>query len=333
MDRHEARLRRSPFLMRDPALNTYLTGLACKLGGDHCPDIRVYPVRTPYFNASMAPNGMMQIWSGLLLRVDNEAQLASVIGHEIGHYLERHSLLQLQDLRSRTAAMAIFAFLGGVGLIGQLALAAGAPAFSRDQERDADRIGIALIRRGGWDAREAAKVWSQLRQELTAGAGGDPAKKSVMFATHPGADERQALLAELAGQEGGVTHDEAFQRLMDPHLPMLIDDELKRAQYEETITLMTRLHQRRPERGDLLYARGEARRLGGKVEETPAALADFQSALQLKSAPAQTYRAIGLIERQAGRKAEAVQAFERYLREAPDAPDAALIQSFVKEST
>ena len=69
MDREETRMRRSPFLIRDANLRDYLQGIACKLAGEHCPDVRVYPVRTPFFNASMAPNGMMQVWSGLLLRV------------------------------------------------------------------------------------------------------------------------------------------------------------------------------------------------------------------------------------------------------------------------
>ena len=92
MDREETRLRRSPFRMRDEALARYLQEVVCRLGGDHCPDMRVYAVRTPYFNASMAPNGMMQVWSGLLLRMDNEAQLAAVLGHEIGHFLQRHSV-------------------------------------------------------------------------------------------------------------------------------------------------------------------------------------------------------------------------------------------------
>ena len=50
----------------------------------------------------MAPNGMMQVWSGLL-RVDNEAQLASVVGHEIGHYLQRHTVERLRDAQSRSA--------------------------------------------------------------------------------------------------------------------------------------------------------------------------------------------------------------------------------------
>ena len=69
MDREEAKLKRSAFLVRDPALNEYVSGIACRLAGDHCPDMRVYLVRTPVFNASMAPNGMMQVWSGLLLRL------------------------------------------------------------------------------------------------------------------------------------------------------------------------------------------------------------------------------------------------------------------------
>ena len=93
------RLRRSPFNLRDPKLRSYVQDIACRLGAGHCPDIRVHLVRTPYFNASMAPNGMMQVWSGLLLRVDNEAQLAAVLGHEIGHYLARHSVERLRDVK------------------------------------------------------------------------------------------------------------------------------------------------------------------------------------------------------------------------------------------
>ena len=55
MDREEARLRRSPLAIRDPALGKYLTDLTCHLTDGHCPDIRVHVMRTPVFNASMAP--------------------------------------------------------------------------------------------------------------------------------------------------------------------------------------------------------------------------------------------------------------------------------------
>ena len=58
MDREETRLRRSPFALRDPQLRDYVQDIACRLAGDHCPDVRVYLVQTPLFNANMAPNGV-----------------------------------------------------------------------------------------------------------------------------------------------------------------------------------------------------------------------------------------------------------------------------------
>ena len=260
VDREETRTRRSAFVLRDPALREYLTGIACKLGGAHCADTRVYAIRTPWFNASMAPNGMMQVWTGLLLRADNEAQLAAVMGHEIGHYLQRHSLARLRDARSRSAAMGVMAFAGGIGLIGQLALLAGMASYSREHETEADQIGLLLMRRAGYETRAAAQVWTNLRDELKAGAGGDPAKRSVMFATHPGVEERERELQTAAGAGGGFAGDAEYAARIEPLMPDLIDDELRRAQYDESIVLFTRLAQRRPTRGDLRYARGEAHR-------------------------------------------------------------------------
>ena len=115
IDREETRLRRSPLRLRDDALMAYLSEACCRLAGEHCPDVRVYALRTPYFNASMAPNGMMQLWSGLLLRMDNEAQMAAILAHEIGRFLQRHSLQQLRDVKARSAfatALAGFASMG-----------------------------------------------------------------------------------------------------------------------------------------------------------------------------------------------------------------------------
>ena len=333
VDREETRLRRSAFVLRDAALREYLSSIVCKLAGAHCPDMRVYAVRTPWFNASMAPNGMMQVWTGLLLRVDNEAQLAAVIGHEIGHYLQRHSLARLRDAKSRTAVMGVMAFAGGVGLIGQLALLAGMAAYSREHEAEADRIGMQLMRESGYETRAAAQVWSQLRDELKAGAGGDPAKRSVMFATHPGVDERERELQTLAGEGGGFAGTAEYAARIEPLMADLIDDELRRAQFDESLVLFTRLAQRRPERADLRYARGEAHRQRAQSDDAQAALADYSAALALERPPPQTHRAIGLLHRQQGRHAQARPHFELYLQQAPQAADAALIQSYLSEPT
>ncbi len=332
VDREETRLRRSAFVLRDATLRDYLTGMACKLGGAHCADTRVYAVRTPWFNASMAPNGMMQVWTGLLLRAENEAQLAAVMGHEIGHYLQRHSLARLRDAKSRSAAMGVMAFAGGVGLIGQVALLAGMAAYSREHETEADRIGLLLMRRAGYDTRAAAQVWANLRDELKAGAGGDPAQRSVMLATHPGVVERQAELQALAGEGGGFAGDAEYAARLEPLMADLIDDELRRGQVDESIVLFGRLAQRRPTRGDLRYARGEALRLRAGPGDAEAALADHGAALALERPPPQTHRALALLHRAQGRRAEARPHLAAYLQQAPNAPDAALIQSYLDEA-
>jgi predicted Zn-dependent protease len=80
MDEAERAMRTSPMVIRDPALNAYVRSVLCKVTGeDRCHNIRLYIVRTADFNAAMAPNGMLEVWSGLLLRVQNEAQLAAAM--------------------------------------------------------------------------------------------------------------------------------------------------------------------------------------------------------------------------------------------------------------
>lgn len=333
MDREEKRLRRSPFVIRDAALQDYLQGIACKLGGQHCPDVRVYPVRTPFFNASMAPNGMMQVWSGLLLRVDNEAQLAGVIGHEMGHYLQRHMLDRLRDSRARSAFATLMVPFGLVGLVGQLAALAGMMAFSRDQERQADAIGISLMRRAGYDPREAGKVWGNLRAELAAVPGGDPTKSSPMFATHPASDERAESMGRLAEDaSGGFLGDAEYQAKLAPFQFDLLDDELKRGQHAETLALLDRLVARSPQRADLLYFRGETRRLRAQQDDFEPARADLERAVALGNEPAQVHRALGYLYQKHERTPEARAAFARYVERLPDAPDANLIRAYLSES-
>jgi predicted Zn-dependent protease len=237
----------------------------------------------------------------------------------------------LRDVKSRTAFMGVLAFAGGIGLIGQLAMMAGAYAYSREHETEADRIGVQLMRSAGYDPRESARVWTHLREELTAGAGGDPAKRSVMFATHPPTDERQRALQELAGSDGGFLGDDTFAEHIDPFMADLLDDELRRAQYDESVVLLTRLAARRPQRGDLRFARGEALRLRAKPGDADEAMSDYRSALGLERPPAQAHRAIGLLHRQQGQKAEAAKAFNQYLLQAPTAPDTELILSYLNE--
>ena len=331
MDREETRLRRSAFRLRDEGLSAYLTGIACRLGGEHCPDIRVYAVRMPYFNASMAPNGMMQVWSGLLLRVDNEAQLAAVIGHEIGHYLMRHTLERLRDIKARAAFGQFIGLFGIVGLMGQLATLAGAMAFSRDQERDADRIGLQLMRQTDYDPREAAKVWANLQLEMRANPGGDPGAGGVMLATHPPSEERRSTLETLAADGGGQTFEADYRARIAPFRSALLEDEFKRGRPDESLALLTRLLSVEPEQAELLHYRAEAWRQRGQSGDAASALADVQAALATGRAPAASLRLLGQLQHKAGNPGAAREAWRQYLERAPQAPDAEMIQQQLQE--
>lgn len=330
MEREEARLRRSPFALRDAKLAAYVQDIACRLAADHCPDVRVHLVRTPLFNASMAPNGMMQVWTGLLLRVDNEAQLAAVLGHEIAHYLARHSVDRLRDMKSRAAFGQFLGLFGLVGAVGQVGLIASMFAYGQEHERTADAIGVALMRKAGYDAAEAAKVWENLLLEIRARPGGEGA--NPLFASHPPAAERQEKLAELAKADpGGVTNEAAWRERMAPFMQGWLAEEIKRGQHEESLALFSRLIARSPGAAAYAWARGEVYRLRAAEGDLDLALADYGRAVAAGGEPAETHRGMGLVHRTRREAAQARASFQRYLEAAPQAPDFAMIKSYVEE--
>jgi len=332
MDREEMRLQRSPFAIRDAELREYVQEIACRLGGAHCPDIRVHLVRTPLFNASMAPNGMMQVWTGLMLRMDNEAQFAAVLGHEIGHYLERHSVDRLRDVKSRSAFIQFLGVFGLVGAVGQLAVLADAFGYSREQERDADRIGVVLMRNAGYDAAEASKVWANLLAEANSRPEAERKASFPLFATHPGVEERKETLAKLASEApGGAIKREVWQEKIKPFRREWLGQEVKRGRGEESITLLTRLITEWPEQADYLAARGEVYRLRAQENDLDAAVADFKAAVALGGETPEAHRGLAFIFRQRKQLAEARASFQRYIDVAPQAPDVAMIKSYLED--
>jgi predicted Zn-dependent protease len=332
MDREEVRVRRSPLTIKEPALQLYLNGIACKLSATHCPDIRVHVVRMPVFNAMMAPNGMMLVWSGLLLRVENEAQLATVMGHEMGHYLERHTLDQLRVAKDRAVLSQLAGLLGGIGgMIGQIGLLASLFAFSREHEERADRLGMRLMKQAGYDGREAPKIWENLLAELKITGGEDVGTRSPMFATHPPVANRRDVLLKMAGDGGGEVRESPYQAVIAPLRFGWIEDEIQRGQFEESLVLFDRMAARDANDAEVLYARGEVHRLRDEAGDEDRSLADFRRCVALPKTPAQAWRSMGLVQRRRGEAADAAASFDKYLALAPEAADAGLIRSYVAE--
>src|SRR5262249_45900905 len=147
----------------------YVAKLVCRIAKDYCPDFRVYVVRNPYFNASMAANGMMQVWTGVFTRVRSEDELATVLGHEISHYERAHTLAQFRRIKHGMAVGTFFDFglaLVGVPIpVGQMTAMLNALAFSREEETEADLLGSHLMTEAGFNPHATYRLWLELIDE------------------------------------------------------------------------------------------------------------------------------------------------------------------------
>jgi len=171
MDQVEQKVKKSGKLVTDKKLNSYIQNLVCELAGDYCSDIRVYILNVPHFNASMYPNGMMQVWTGTLLRTQNESQLVAILGHEITHYIKQHSLKRFVDVKNKTNFLSIFnVALAGTGAVygidtrglsdlAGLGVMSTISAYSRDHEREADAGGLDLMMKLDYAAEGAPEIW------------------------------------------------------------------------------------------------------------------------------------------------------------------------------
>ena len=279
MDRAEEALKTSGRVVEDPALNEYVRGIVCRLGPDYCGDMRVYVVRSPGFNASMAPNGTMSVWTGLMLRAENEAQLATVLGHEMSHYIKRHSLKQWQDARAKTDGLIFFQLataMVGVGIIGGFAGIAtygSLMEFSRDHEREADRGGLEIMAAAGYDPKEASKIWARLIKEKD---DSDDEEPSIFFSTHPQSEERQETLAKLAEEMEGPDYEAGQERFLTKTAkwhPDWLRDELRNRDLKRFHVVLDHLAESGGDQGVVHFYRGEAHRLEGGEEGREKALA------------------------------------------------------------
>ncbi len=148
-------------------------------------------------NAWCMAGGRMAVYTGLILKVDpTDDELAQVMGHEIGHALANHTAEKMSvSMASQLGVVAAGIASDKPGQTMAMAAAAAALAVSlpnsRAAEAEADRIGIELAAKAGYDPRAAATLW----QKMGAVGGSAP---PAFLSTHPGPEQRQQKLAQLA---------------------------------------------------------------------------------------------------------------------------------------
>ncbi|MGB5245192.1 MAG: M48 family metallopeptidase, partial [Woeseia sp.] len=136
-------------------------------------------------NAFCMPGGKLMVYSGLITQLDlTDAQLANVLGHEIAHALREHVREQMSQALVAEGAIGVGAAVFGLGDASANVAGAGyqallATRFSRTDESEADRIGLELAARAGYDPREGITLWQKM---TSANQGGKPPE---FLSSHP----------------------------------------------------------------------------------------------------------------------------------------------------
>jgi predicted Zn-dependent protease len=182
----DAAYEKKGLVMHDAALQAYVDSVGRRvIGSRPAPEhveFKFLVLRDPMVNAFALPNGTVYATTGLLALLENEAQLAGVLGHEAGHVFERHSYMQNRSVRKKAMAVNILAIAGSVGgavpgagaaaifgaavyagsEVSSLVLIATMYGYSRDMERQADSDGIAAMTAASYDPHALARSFQLL---------------------------------------------------------------------------------------------------------------------------------------------------------------------------
>ena len=219
-------MRRQAPLVTDEEVEDYIQKVGLKLGehSGYYGDFNFFVVESSVINAFAVPGGYVGVHSGLIQATHNESELASVLAHEISHLTQRHGARMI-EAAGNMSIPSMAAYLGAIVLmaidpqLGMGALAAVGAAqqqyqlnFTRDNEKEADRIGIELLNKSGFDTKGMANFFERLQ---LASRYTDPKEIPEMLRSHPVTANRIAEARERAEKmESRVIQEDSYEYLL-----------------------------------------------------------------------------------------------------------------------
>ena len=226
-----AQVRKQKTVVKDPFLNNYVNRIGKRLAETQEAKESGFPftfevVADPSINAFALPGGHMFIHTGLLKAVDNEAQLAGVMGHEMSHVILRHGTNQASKANLIELPAALAAQMAGkgtmMGQLAQLGIGLGANSvllkFSRSAESQADLTGSHLMAESGYDPMEMAHFFTKLGALTHSPGQGLSGSVAQFMSDHPNPDNRERAIeqeAQLLPQQNYGYQSGDFKRMKE----------------------------------------------------------------------------------------------------------------------
>ncbi|MBU2498659.1 MAG: M48 family metalloprotease [Proteobacteria bacterium] len=338
----QAFLEESGILYEDAKLQHYLDQVIGRLqaaSGDKEFVFRLRVIDDPHLNAFAFPNGAIYVHTGILARLDNEAQLAALLAHEMIHCLHRHALRAAGEVKSHAHRPNPFerswsgadpahdhsALLGASGF---MALVAG---YTQKLETEADIGGLEMMSRAGYAPEEALKLFEHLKWEAKA----EKIKEPLIFGTHPRLRERMEtvgrFLQTLPHVQGeGIKNEARFLENIQRLLLHTAALDLKAGRYDIAQRGVEKFLLVKGPDAKAYFLLGEIFRQMGRPGDNPRAKALYETAILLDPSHADAYKALGLIYYKEKEWVLAKTVFEACVALSPNHPDRAYIEGYLQ---
>jgi beta-barrel assembly-enhancing protease len=340
----EKRIDQSGLLYTDSAVNEYLTSVIRRLSPPQSTpgllSVEVRVLKNPLLNAFAFPNGKIYIHTGMLARIENEAQLATLLGHELTHATHRHAIQELRGKRRATAALATLQMVAlPFGVFGLAATALGTvgtlgsvTGYSRGKEREADEEGLALMIKAGYSPQEAPKFFEHLKEEITFRNVEEP----YFFGSHPKVQDRidnfrDLLKSKYVGQGGEVGTD-YYNTVMTPLVIDNAETDLAIGRFQLAQRDLERILGKQFHHARAHYLLGEVCRQRKSAGDAELSEKHYRQAIETDSKLPDPHRALGYALLKRGERQKAKTEFLEYLKLAPHASDRAYIEQALKET-
>lgn len=335
-------------IYQDPSLNRYLqqTGLALS-SKTHRPQMpySFQVVNANYVNAYAFPGGSIAVTRGILVNLENEAELAALLGHELGHVNARHTASRMTKgtllnlaLAGTNMALGDSSFGNLAGQIGQLGGAALLAHYSRDDERQADALGMEYMVSSHYTPNGMLGLMALLRSLSRH----NPSAIEMMFSTHPMSDERYANTQQLANTRWKSAKNQAN------HRERYMDNTAKLRQIGDAIKAMEKA-ERHIAQSKFVEAKQDIQRyqkvapqdyaglvIHGKFHYTQEnykqAIPLFSAASDVYPKEAQAHHLLGLTRLALKQPDKALAQFERYEALLPGNPSTVFLQGISLEA-